>query len=84
MLLLELAAENQKTIISTLQTASSYDLGGIAIAQSGAGGFFKETKKKMPNKICREPTAETDEKQRLPEAGNNYSKKIKTITKNCG
>jgi hypothetical protein len=27
MLLLELAAENQKTIISTLPTASSYDLG---------------------------------------------------------
>jgi hypothetical protein len=38
----------------------------------------------MPNKICRVPTAETDEKQRLPEAGNNYNNNIKTITKNCG
>jgi hypothetical protein len=38
----------------------------------------------MPNKICGEPTAETDEKQRLPEAGNNYNNNIKTITKNCG
>jgi hypothetical protein len=38
----------------------------------------------MPNKICREPTAETDEKQRLPEAGNNYNNNIKTTTKNCG
>jgi hypothetical protein len=38
----------------------------------------------MPNKICREPTAETDKKQGLPEAGNNYNNNMKNITKNCG
>jgi hypothetical protein len=72
MLLLELAAETKRQS-SPLYRPLLLTIWSIAIAQSGAGGFFKETQKKMPNTICREPTAETDEKQILPEAGNSYN-----------